>query len=196
MRLAGNNQVVNTYVAMQAAIPAHCYDSSTTINSTRTPPDRYAHYYADGSASYFSGTAGAERYIDFFNVNDFALSYWNVDQGLKPDYSPLSYPGYHYSSSSGRFYKITGVGANNIHYFAFPGDTYEIFAYGDPSWSFALGAQANVGGSFLTSSQVELDQLPYSFGSTHKFHSGQFRSDNMSRAVFWEAVLQNMNLLR
>lgn len=197
LRLSGNNHLVNTYVAMQAAIPAHCYDPLTTTNSTRTPPDRYAYYYTDASPCYFNATAGAENYFNFYNQRDYALGWWNADQSFKPDNGITSYPGYHYSSSSG-FYVIFGAGTNDIRYLAFPNNTYEIFAYGDPSWSFALGAQANVGGTFkpaLAYNQVNLDAPPYSFGPAHKGHSAQFRSDNMSRTVFWHTLLDKMGLL-
>jgi pimeloyl-ACP methyl ester carboxylesterase len=196
LRLAGNSQVVNTYVAMQAAIPAHCYDALTTTNSTRTPPDRYAYYYTNGAPCYFNATAGAQNYFNFYNQADYALGYWNTDQGFKPD-NGLQYPGYHYSSSSS-FYVIFGAGTNDIRYLTFPANTYEIFAYGDPAWSFALGAQANVGGAFksgATYNQVDLGAAPYSFGSAHKGHSAEFRSDNMDRAVFWHTLLDKMRLL-
>jgi hypothetical protein len=180
---------------MEAAIPAHCYDALTTTNGTRTPPDRYAYYYTDGSPCYFDATSGAGRYINFYNTNDFALSFWKVDQTFKPDMG-LTYPGYHYSSSSG-FYRIFGAGTNDIRYLTFPTNTYEIFAYGDPAWSYALGAQPNVGGVFksgATYNQVDLGAAPYNFGSAHKGHSAQFRSDNMRRAVFWNALLIQMGL--
>ena len=60
-------------------------------------------------------------------------------------------------------------------------------AQGDPSWSYALGAQANVSGVF-SSGQLDLDAT-YSFGSLHKGHSAEFNSDNMSRALFWNKLL-------
>jgi hypothetical protein len=44
LRLAENNQVVNTYIAMQGAVSAHCYDGSTTNRASYSPPDCYAHY--------------------------------------------------------------------------------------------------------------------------------------------------------
>jgi hypothetical protein len=193
LRLAGTSQVVNTYVAMQGAVPAHCYDSSTANRATPTPPDRYAHYYTNGASSYFSASSGAGNYVNFYNTNDYALNWWNVDQGDKPDDGLAAGPAYHYSSSSG-FYKLVGVGLTNVVYLNFPTNTYEIFAYGNPSWSYALGAQADVGGTFktLTYQQVDLFAGPYSFGSAHKGHSAEFRSDNMSRAVFWNTLLKKM----
>jgi hypothetical protein len=137
---------------------------------------------------------GAGSYVNFYNTNDYALGWWNVDQDQKPDNGlggiGINYPGYFYSSSSG-FYKIAGTQFN----LNFPANTYEIFAYADPAWSYALGAQANVGGAFkpgLTYQQVELDVAPYRFLNTHKYHSAEFRSDNMSRAVFWNMLLNKM----
>ena len=190
---------------MQGAIPAHCYDSSTVPQSTYSTPDRYAHYYTDSSPSYFSSNAGATAYVNFYNTSDYALRWWNVDQGAKPDNGlggiGVNYPGYFYSTSSGSC-KIAGVQYN----LSFPTNTYEIVAYADPSWSYALGAQANVGGVFKPGpaykqinlpsawpidTHPQIDNQPY---SAHVWHSAQFRSDNMSRADFWSALLNQMGL--
>jgi hypothetical protein len=75
----------------------------------------------------------------------------------------------------------------------FPTNTYVIFAHCDEARCYALGAQPNVGGVFA-SNQVELDIPPYNFGNTHKYHSGEFRSDNAQRGVFWDQVLEKMGL--
>ena len=201
LRLA-SGQLVNTYVAMQGAVPAHCYDPLTTTNSVRTVPDDYAQYWTSGASSYFSATAGAGAYIDFYNINDFALGWWNVDQANKPDQATT--PTYHYviplSSHPSGFYKQFGSTDIDLN---FPQSTYELFAYAVPSWSFAIGAQGNVGGAFATARQVNLpnvwppdthpqaDNEPY---SAHVWHSAEFRSDNMSRAAFWNAVINAMRL--
>jgi len=178
---------------MQGAIPAHCYDPLATTNSTRSVPDDYAQYWTSGAPSYFNSTAGAGSYINFFNINDYALGWWNVDQGQKPDAGTT--PAYHYVTPSGTnpsgFYKQIGSTEYNLY---FPTNTYELFAYGVPSWSFALGAQPNVGGAFKTASQVELDIAPFNYLNTHKYHSAEFRSDNMSRANFWNAVITQMRI--
>ena len=34
----------------------------------------------------------------------------------------------------------------------------------------------------------------YNFGPAHKGHSAQFRSDNITRAVFWDTLLKQMRL--
>jgi hypothetical protein len=205
LKLAGGNQVVNTYVAMQGAVPAHCYDSSTANRATPTPPDRYAHYYTDGASIYFASSAGAGTYVNFYNTNDWALSWWNFDQSWKPD--NLNYPGYNYSVSGlhpNGFYVQFGTGTNDFRNLNFPDDTYAIFAYGDPSWSFALGAQADVAGAFKKGSSYQEINLPSVWPadthlnstnnpySAHVWHSAEFRSDNMSLAVFWNAMMKQM----
>jgi len=79
----------------------------------------------------------------------------------------------------------------------FPTNTYELFARVIQARSFALGAQVNVGGAFLTGTnynQVELDADPYDFGPQHIYHSGEFRSDNAQRWQFWNQVLVKTKL--
>lgn len=187
LRRAGGTQVVKTYVAMEGAVPSHAYDqlapvrllNSTGVNLDSGTPNRYMNYWTPGAPCYFNASAGAGTYVNFFNTNDWALSYWQTDQDLKPDI------GYSYD------------GTNFYHgglLLLFPVDTYEIFARADEARCFAIGAQANLGGVFLTQGQVELDAAPYNFGSQHRYHSGQFRSDNMSRAPFWEQLLISMAL--
>lgn len=73
-------------------------------------------------------------------------------------------------------------------------DTYEIFARADEARCYAIGAQPNLGGPFVTAQQVDLQLPPYNYGREHKFHSGQFRSDNMSRHIFWDTLLSRMRL--
>jgi hypothetical protein len=202
LRLAGTNRVVNTYAALQGAIASHTYDSSTTtrtldssgINFDSGTPNRYANYYTNGAVSYLKNSAGAGVYVNFYNTNDYALGplLWQFNQDLKPD-DGISFPGYHYSSSSG-FYRING---SITTYLNFPTNTYEIFAYCDEARCYAIGAQANVGGAFkpLTQfNQIELNVAPYNYGAAHKYHSGEFRSDNMSRGSFWRQVITTFDL--
>lgn len=107
LRLAGNSQVVNAYVASQAAIPAHVYDGTIagaanllnfTYNNPSIPdgfepeagaygpatPNIYGNYLAGNSAA-------AGRRVNFFNPNDYALApnAWQFNQVLKPDNAPF-----------------------------------------------------------------------------------------------------------
>jgi hypothetical protein len=150
---------------------------------------------------YFNASVGAGTYVNFFNTNDYALHSatfsWEYDQNAKPDNSITGYPGYHYNVSSlhpNGYYVQFGAGTNAYRNLNYPGDTYTIFAYCDQAQSYALGAQAGVAGIFSTSKQVDLSSSLYSFGSVHKFHSGQFRSDNAQRWQFWNSVLVQAKL--
>jgi hypothetical protein len=186
LKQSGSSQVVNTYIAMQGALPAHCYDPTTQNRAAVNLPDFYASYWTSGAPSYFNGTVGAGSYINFYNQQDWALGYWGTDQNLKPD------TGYGYDFVAQQFHRGTFFTTP----LNFPTNTYEIFAYCDPAPSFALGAQANVGGAFLASggyNQLDLDTT-YSFGSLHKGHSAEFNSDNMNRWSFWDTCLRRMQL--
>jgi hypothetical protein len=191
LRQAGTNQVVNTYVAMQAAVPSHAYDPTTPtralvtlgINLDSGTPDRYAQYYTNGAPCYFNSSAGAGTYVNFFNTNDWALdTLWQPDENIKPD---LGY-GYDGTNFTSGFFSTTDL--------FFPANTYEIFSFCDEARSYALGAQTGVGGTFTTSKQIELDIAPYNFLTQHKYHSGEFRSDNAQRWQFWDTTLVQMRL--
>jgi len=193
LRLAGANQVANTYVAMQAAISAHCYDPSTVNYATPTPPDRYAQYPTNSGSCYFNGSVGAGTYVNFFNTNDYALSKWLTDQGFKPD------AGYGYSSTFDAWYQGSLFSGDPL---LFPRDTYQIFSYVDPAWSYALGAQLNVGGVFKVNGVYQQVNLPnvwppdtsgHSYGD-HIWHSAEFRSDYAQSTLFWNKLLQTMGL--
>jgi len=196
LRLAGTNQVVNTYVAMQAAIPSHAYDPTTYTRTNNLnylgigynshAPNCYASYWTGGAPCYFDGTVGAGSYINFYNQQDWALARWEVDQDFKPDFQA----GYAYDASKMKFTKNYSIGTE----LDFPLNTCEIFAYCDTAFCYALGEQAFVGGRFQTSQQVNLD-LTFGFGNTHTGHSKEFNSDNMSQAAFWNTLLGKMRLL-
>jgi hypothetical protein len=196
LRLAGTSQVVNTYVALQGAIAAHCYDPTTTTVSLGSfdsgTPNRYANYYTSGAPCYFNGISGAGTYVNFFNTNDYALSRWLLDQKTKPDHGLTSYPGYQYSSSGG-FYKILGASTNATIYLNFPTNTYEIFSFCDEARCYALGAQGSVAGAFA-GNQIELDATPFNFDTRHLFHSIEFRVDYPQTWYFWNKLLFKMAL--
>ena len=198
LRLAGTNQVVNTYVAMQAAVPAHCYDPTATsraLNSTGFDLDsgtsnRYAIYYTSGATNYFNGSAGAGTCVNFYNTQDWALTQaWEPDQDTKPDTD--------YSWTTNGVESYAYIGGFSTQHLYFPQDTYQIFSYIIEARCYALGAQPDMGGVFKkagATQQVNLGALPYSFGSQHIYHSGEFRSDNAQRWQFWQQFLLSTKL--
>jgi len=200
LRLAGNNQVVNTYIAMQGAVAAHAYDPTTLDRYSPLYPDYYAQYWTSGAPCYFNDSAGAGTYVNFFNTNDWALTgLWPTDQDEKPA------SGFGFESDGVRTNFFVGTLESNNPLLP-PSGSYLIFSYCDPAPCFALGAQMDVGGAFLNVSgynQVTLPSVwppdtatptqPY---STHIWHSAEFRSDNAQRWLFWDMALFQMGIKR
>jgi hypothetical protein len=99
---AGLSNLVNTYAACQAAVPAESYDSNTTssaalpfvVTNITIPgqltapisgnfgpntPDIYTLWVAPGNSTPAVGTKA-----NFYNVNDWALNLWNANEIIKP----------------------------------------------------------------------------------------------------------------
>jgi Alpha/beta hydrolase of unknown function (DUF900) len=196
--LRTNSPIVNTYIAMQGAVPAHAYDPTASVrvlnsigaNLDSNTPNRYAQYFASGAPCYFNGVSGAGTYVNFYNTNDWALNanIWQLNQDIKPAI------GYGYNTTTGQFFQQVLI-ANPLN---FPTDTYKIFSYCDEARCFALGAQPNVGGKF-TGNEVNLPSVwppdPSAAGyRTHIWHSAQFRSDAAHRWQFWDNTLIKLQL--
>ncbi len=187
LRQSSNGPVALTYVALQAALPSHSYDSAATNRAISWPndsdtPNAYAHYWTSNSPCYFNGVTGASSYVNFFNPIDYALTgSWNLNQDLKPDY----YGDYYYNEPD-FYYKTDKIG--------FPTNTYRLFAYSVEARCNALGAQSNVAGPFVMANQTDLNGPGFAYGNVHKGHSAEFRSTNMQRANFWNRLLIRMQL--
>jgi hypothetical protein len=98
---SGDGQLVNTYVASQAAVPAECFDpNQANINPLNYTIDRpvksfvfglvstklFAGQYGPDTPDIYGGwMANSQKSSNFFNPNDYALHYWQLDQVLKPD---------------------------------------------------------------------------------------------------------------
>ena len=202
--------LVHTYVASQAAIPAHCYDATIPpmtfpFGAGPTTPDVYGYFWQAGATSqphqwqgesrpsymhpdYMGGKAG--KYFNYFNNLDFALAAWEGDQQLKPDNS------YKYiddgTPPATGFRRKMG---SSVTWLTFPADTYEIFAWAAESRSAALGATSARGIFAETNrSNVDLQGPPFNYNFEPKFHSGQFSDSNAQRGIYWKRLLKNMEL--
>ena len=186
---ASNQQARATMQAMGMDVPSPGDDGN------------YAHYWTTNAPCYFSSSAGAGTYVNFYNTNDYALHSatfsWEYDQNHKPDDSIASYPGYHYNVSSlhpNGYYVQYGSGTNQFQNLNFPTNTYSIFAYCDQSRSYALGAEAGVQTLTRTldlQTVWPVDTHPQGSYKEHVWHSAEFRSDAASRWGFWKTVLGN-----
>lgn len=118
-----------SYVASQAAVPAHAYDPSISTPGTFWDPRdvadvpiltplgifsvsssvQTANIYPDWFTPIVSANLGNTSVINFFNENDYALtpSHWEADQILKPDtYTSPSQAGF--SSTGHAPYHFSG----------------------------------------------------------------------------------------
>jgi hypothetical protein len=167
LRLAGTSQVVNTYVASQAAVTAHTYDPTvanysfersipvfgTVINFNLGPntPNIYGNWFAGN----YGGGAG--RVVSFYNVNDYALSpsSWQLDQLFKPDVLVAevgSLWAYGYSGSTNdpspwnHFYKTNLLAGGTINFDIVGSLTnrYEVMSHAAQSYTTALGATPGI----------------------------------------------------
>ncbi|MEM6886088.1 MAG: hypothetical protein AAF571_13760, partial [Verrucomicrobiota bacterium] len=185
--------LIDTYVASQAASVAQAYDENAPetliFPPTQGPstPNVYPDYMATGTPYYNNISAVATQIVNYHNVQDYALiqpTNWPLGQQSKPDLF------YDYSSSEG--YTYDPVGPFNEETLYFPDDRYEIFARIAEARSRAFGAETTVSGP--VSDDINLNAAPYNFGGAREEHSGQFRSHNMARDVYWERLLITFGL--
>lgn len=214
LRLAaqqGLGQIVNTYVASQAAIPAHVYDGTVTapylINY-----NYYAH--ADPAPGHpltpniyvnrlTNNIASVGKRISRYNVNDYALNAdaWCFDQEHKPDTYVTGT--YNYSGTTN-----DPAPWNNFYWEPFGGSPvfldivnsltsrYTVLAFAANPYSTALGATATVTtltkNVNMTSPANSIWPSPDPLGksySSHFWHSAQFRGDFPWEWGYWNTLL-------
>lgn len=210
LRLAGNNEVVNTYVASQAAVTAHTYDTnvpnysfSRTIgfvqfNFGPNTPNIYGNWFAGNNGG------GAGQVISYYNVNDYALSplSWQLDQLIKPD-TLVAENGalwnYGYSGSTNdpppwnNFFKTNDVTGARVNFdiVNILTNRYEVMAYAAQAYTTALGATPGV---HHIAQNVDLTTLwpPDPTGNDyaeHFWHSAEFRGDAVGEWEYWNTLL-------
>ncbi|MFA5262618.1 MAG: alpha/beta hydrolase [Opitutaceae bacterium] len=213
----GSSNVVDCYVASQAAVPSHTYDGSLANSLLADVPLATIVAYVDGgypeTPNIYSnwlaenGVAAGRR-VNFYNVNDYALwrDVWEANQFLKPDglddpdqpwtYKYLGDP----NVVQDLFVRRTPVWSEDLHLgdATIPQNRWEIMAFAAESRSRAVGATASPLGMSdavdLTSSSIWPDDtgLQGSDGQkwgAHKWHSAQFRSNNMRQGNYWKTLL-------
>ena len=230
----GMGQVVTNYLASQAAVPVHCYDPNQAtpdgfFNSLRyieglpvvplmDTPNIYKSWLAGNSVA----ISGSGR-LNFFNVNDYALSrvIWESDQALKPDIRPAGV--YYYASfdleTAQDLFKIstypnvaaaeliitshTGIFTTSLHLGSAANvqDRYEIMAYDSEPRCRALGATSNASGFGSTDLQAlwghdPFETDPSKLFSDHPWHSAQFRFTYADQKNYWNKVLDSFLLLQ
>jgi hypothetical protein len=213
LRLEGTTRVVNTYVASQAAVPAHTYDTNVPDYSFDLTVGGFAYnlgpkvpnIYGDWFAGNYGGGAGS--IVSFYNTNDFALArlHWQLNQLVKPDKGVLEGGTkwtYGYTGATNdpppwnHFWKQTTpiFGAPTVAFFDIVyslDDRYEVMSYAAQSYSTALGATAGVT-NLVSLSLPTIWPAPDPLGknyASHFYHSAQFRGDSTWEWGYWSTLL-------
>jgi len=175
--LAASRQDIDNYVLMQAAVPAHCYDTNLanyapflTAESSSPTPDTYRGY--PGSIN----GALRGRMVNFFNTNDYALATGTIlGRAINWEGNEISYkPDTGYYITSGTNAWKTGTPSRLLT------DFREVMSFAARPRSKAVGAQPDVGGVILTSQEMDLTGQ-FNFQSDKTEHSAQFNY-NIQRA--------------
>jgi hypothetical protein len=212
LRLAGNNQVVNTYVASQSAMSAHLYDASVTnrllfiydhpdlfdilepsgFNDGPNTPNIYGNRLSGNSAA-------VGRRINFYNPNDFALAQarWGYNQIRKPDQLLGGY--YRYAGNTNDaspWNNFEFVAAADTIYLDIVGNLqqrYEAMSYAGESYSKALGATPGI---ITFDDRLDLtttwppDTSNHNYAD-HFWHSAQFRGQCWEEWKYWNTLLRS-----
>ena len=217
LRLEGSIQVVNTYVASQAAVSAHTYDSNTNdvpdysftydgVSFGPITPNIYGNWFAGNNGG------GAERVISFYNTNDYALArgHWQLDQLFKPD-SDVVESGvawnYGYDGSPddpppwNNFWKqqfgFSFHGEVPLNIVTNINARYEVMAYAAQSYTTALGATpgslnnifSTVNLGRITNPRIWQPDPTGNNYTEHFWHSAEFRGDNPLQEGYWSELL-------
>ena len=189
-QLAIGQKNVDNYVLMQAAVPAHCYQTNlpnyapfmALENGGFPTPDEYRGY--PGAIN----QAINGNMSDFFNTNDYALATgatyiplignvqinWEANQeNFKPD------GGYEYGTDGTNCWWNNTTGIT---------DSREILAFCSRPRSKAVGALGGVGGNLNTSAQVDLTAQFHFLGNSDE-HSAQFNWNIQNVEPFYSTML-------
>ena len=206
----GLGQLVNTYVASQAAVPGHCYDS--TLSGSDLMDFGPFGFYGPTTANIYNNwlttnSAAVGRRVNFYNTNDYALNsvHWQLDEKVKPDSVIGIAPPYGYNGSASDnpplqngFYSTYPPYIGPFETVLYLGNAasvsnrYEITAYAAEPRSLALGTlnvgalAINVNLATIWPPDLQNPNQPY---SAHFWHSAEFRGDYPQQRGYWIELL-------
>ncbi len=194
-----SSSVVHTYIAAQAAIPAHCYDNAISNYWTGfNTPNIYARYSSGLSPDtpYLAANSShAGAMVTYFNTNDYALGWWETGNEMKPDLN------YYYTEGDSNVDSYAPGSGDRFYYdsllpfdertMTIPTNRFEIFARIVESRSRALGREPSVAG-FGTARNLK----DWGYNEQHYSHSREFRSNVADEWSFWDTFFQDAWLTR
>ncbi len=185
---ASNVMAIDNYVLMQAAVPAHCYDTSfasfnvfTTKEVTSPTPDTYRGYSTNIAA------AVNNSIVNFFNTNDYALATAtfagvNVSwQGNETIYKP----------DTRGYYSFDGT--NVMQFSLVITDSREKMAFAARPRSKAAGASSGVTG-VIQSGGIDLTAA-FNFRGNQDEHSAQFNWNIQRVGSFYKTLGQKLRVI-
>ena len=198
LRLAGNNQVVDTYVMSQSAVSAHLYSGSYPT-ATAANVGKYVPFVGDAGGNlprFVNINQAAGEVINYFNGADFALDNWLTwnNRFRGGSYFGLAQPGFHnlqYTNDGTQAWRYDAIGSSRTAMVKGT-DDYEMFAHALNSYTPAIGAQGGLLGPIA--GEENLNNFPHAFGGLSSEHSAQFQSTSAKRFSCWEKLLQDMNM--
>jgi hypothetical protein len=212
LRLEGANRVVNTYVASQAAVSAHTYDTNIANYSFYYPPFSASADTPNIYGNWFAGNGGAAgTMVYYYNTNDYALqrSVWQLDELLKPDYDVLEGTtnwSYYYSGSANdpppwttNFYKQIFLGSTVVDFNIVTSllNRYEVMGYDAQAYTTALGATPGITNLFNLNLPIvwppDLVHPTHPYDE-HFYHSAEFRGDSTGEWNYWNTILFSTTL--
>jgi hypothetical protein len=193
---AANQKPLDNYVMMQAAVAAHCYDTTvtnlpifTSTEATVPTPNTYANY----AVGITNALRGDGRIANFFNTNDFALATGRITLFTVPFYGPVTVSTSWEGNESTTFIKpntlfgyrynpTNGVALVSSNYFTevygvtnlqtrFVTSQLELMPFVARPRSKAVGAQGGVG-NIVNGGGLDLTTI--GFTEADYDHSGQF----------------------
>jgi pimeloyl-ACP methyl ester carboxylesterase len=179
--LTNGSPVIDNYVLMEAAVPAHCYDTNAPNYSTlvdtdaESPtPDTYRGY--PGAINNGLRTGG--QMVNFFNRLDFAVQLaWESNEILnKPDFMK----DYEYTPQNGAFRESRAIT-----------DPRELMAFVARPRSRGVGTQIGVQG-VIQGGEANLE-VEYGFTHDSGDHSGQYNRPIQQVHPFYERMLRSFN---
>lgn len=185
--LAAGRQDIDNYVLMQAAVPAHCYDTAladyppfTAAENGSPTPDTYRGY-----PGAINGALRGQM-VNFFNTNDYALSTGAVlGKSVNWEGNEISYkPDTGYYVTSGTNAWKTGTPSRLLT------DPREIMSFAARPRSKAVGAQPGVTG-VVQGGQVDLTGS-FNFLGDKTEHSAEFNWNIQYLIGFYSRLLDEL----
>ncbi|HAV62376.1 MAG TPA: hypothetical protein DCY13_08440, partial [Verrucomicrobiales bacterium] len=208
---AASQRPIDHYVMMQAAVPAHSFDTSVTnlplftTSESRVPTPNTYHNYAAGVTNALREDG---EIVNFYNVEDFALSKWRLNQSWgttgfapwTPTIKPNTYLGY---STTGTSHLLQTNAWNTDLLLAtlyggyYTGPTrsvtaaHEIMPFVARPRSEAVGVQGGLGGQ-IQGGELNLQDAGYGFTDASGDHSAQFNWNIQRLDLFYRQLHLNL----